>query len=136
MSAYASLFKSFLDREGIRYNEGNNEIISITYSAENTNSIEVFVRFDEDGKNRVTLVSFAIGEFPQAQFAKALVTCNMMNRKYRWVKFYINDNNCIAVSSDAILDEETCGDECMEYVIRIVKIIDGAYPEFMKARWA
>ena len=136
MSVYASRFKSFLDRKGIRYREGDDEVISITYNTDNAQSVEVLAAFDDDGKNRVTFISFAIGEFPQAQFAKALVTCNAMNRKYRWVKFYINDNNCITVSSDAILDEETCGDECMEYVIRIIRIVDEAYPEFMKARWA
>ena len=136
MSAYASLFKAFLDRKGIRYKEGNMGAISIIYNTDNAKSVEVFVAFDDDGKNRVTLISFTIGEFPQSQFAKALVTCNAMNRKYRWVKFYVNDDNCITVSSDAILDEDTCGDECFEYVYRMIRIVDEVYPEFMKARWA
>lgn len=136
MSRYASLFKSFLDQKGVRYDENQNGVISIIYNTENAKAVEVLVAFDDDGKNHVTIISFSIGEFPQSQFAKALVTCNSLNCQYRWVKFYINDDNCITVSSDAIVDEDTCGDECMEYVIRMIRIIDSVYPQFMKARWA
>lgn len=136
MSRYASIFKNFLDSKDVRYNENSDGIISIIYNTENAGSIEVLAGFDDDGKGLVTFLSFSLGEFPQSQYAKALVTCNSINCKYRWVKFYISDDYRITVSADAIIDEETCGDECMEYVIRMIRIIDEVYPEFMRARWA
>ena len=62
--------------------------------------------------------------------------CYTCNAKYRWVKFYIDDDNDICVRSDAILDEGTCGEECREIILRMIGIIDESYPVFMKARWA
>lgn len=136
MARYAALFKNFLDMRGIRYNETSDGVISIIYNTENAKSVKVLAGFDDNDQNRVTFITFAIGEFPKEQFAKALVTCNSLNNQYRWVKFYVDDDNCVTVSSDAILDDATCGEECLEYVLRMIRIVDDVYPEFMKVRWA
>ncbi len=135
MSRFASIFKNHMDQKGVRYRDKGDDVISIIYDTDNAKSVEVLVGFDDDDKNLVTIVSFAIGEFPQDKFGEVLVTCNALNNEYRWMKFYVNDNNCITVSSDAILDEKTCGEECMEYVLRMIRIIDTVYPQFMKLRW-
>ena len=82
------------------------------------------------------LKCWSIGKFTEDTRAKALEACNAMNSKFRWVKFYAGKDMEITVQLDAILNEETCGKEVMELVLRMVGIVDKAYPEFMKARWA
>ena len=48
----------------------------------------------------------------------------------------INTDNELIVKMDAILDMDTCGEECKELIYRTVGICDEAYPTIMKALWA
>ena len=132
MSCCASSFKRFMDREGVRYNDENDNIF-ITYDVENAGSVTVMVSFDDSG--HVNFLSLPVMELTQSKFAAALVACNALNNQYRWVRFYLKDND-ICADADAVVDEDTCGRECMEYVLRMVDIIDKAYPQLMKVKWA
>ena len=136
MANYAALFKFHLDQVGIKYRELKPGIFSVRYTGEKLNDIDVLIGFDEDNDPHVTFKCFSIGEFPKDKYAKALVTCNRSNLKYRWVKFFLNENNEVTVSGDMILDEQTCGNNCEEMVHRVVGIVDDTYPEFMKTRWS
>lgn len=137
MSVYASRFKSRLDRDGVIYDEEENGLISIVFSMDNAKSVRVYVDFDDDVENLVSFGSFALGEFPVSMRSKAIVLCNEMNGTYRWVKFYLNDDKrCIVASANAILDEEICDQESVEYLMALLEVIDEVYPAFMKARWA
>ena len=135
MASYKALVKNYLDTQQIKYREPKDEMLNVSYSADNLSEISIFIDFDEE-EGKAEFVCFSIGKFDQDQYAKGLIACNSCNSKFRWVKFYIDDDNHIAVRADAILDEETCGEECLELVRRMVGIIDEAYPTFMKARWA
>ena len=134
MSHYKELFKAYLDQKGTRYTE-NDECIRIGYSTDNANVVEVSCIFDKDDGNTVTFYCWKIGEFPKEQFGKVLVTCNKMNNKYRWMRFFVDKDNAVVVQSDAYLNDATCGSECSEYVTRIVNLVDELYPEFMRVRW-
>ena len=48
----------------------------------------------------------------------------------------VDDDDDVIVSMDAIIDRSTCGAECLSLVLRLVNILDDAYPEIAKARWA
>ena len=37
---------------------------------------------------------------------------------------------------DNIIQLDTCGENCYELMIRMLKIVEDAYPSFMKALWA
>ena len=134
MSRYASLFKVFLDQKGIRYNETQGGTIYITVKAEKAGQATIFIDFDSNGGNEVSIVSFALGKYSKNQNVKALLTCNSLNQKYRWVRFFITDGNDITVSSDAILDERSFCDECFEYVRLMINIIEEVYPVFDDVR--
>ena len=67
---------------------------------------------------------------------KALEICNSLNCEYRWIRFYVDEDLDIVASIDAYLDAYTCGEMCMDYIRRIVSIVDEAYPQIAKARWA
>jgi len=135
MAAYKALIKNYFDQKGTKYRELDNGLLSVSYNADNTSDITIILSVDED-EGKVEFFSFSIGQFKQEQFAQGLIACNDCNAKYRWVKFYINDDNRICVRSDAIIDESTCGEECREVIMRMVGIIDECFPVFMKARWS
>lgn len=135
MSLYMDKVKAYLDQEGIIYKDGNEDVLSVTYSGEQLSEIRILIAFDtEDAKAEFSC--FSIGKFDEEQFPKGLIACNSCNARYRWAKFYIDDENYVGVRADAILDEDSCGEECLELIIRLVNIVDEAYPVFMKARWA
>ena len=135
MAQLKELVKSYFDQNGLKYQQHEKGFLTIGFTLNNIKDLSIILSFDDDNK-RAELVSFSIGEFGQEKYAQGLIACNACNTKYRWSKFYIDDNNHICVRSDAILDEATCGEECMEVVQRMAGIIDDAYPVFMKARWA
>ena len=136
MANYKAEYLRYMDEKGIKYRDRNETVVSVGYSADNMKSVDVIVEFDKEGKNLVTFHSWSIGKFADdAKYSRALVVCNEMNKKFRWVKFYLDNDRDVTVQADAIVDIETVGRECAELVSRIVNISDEAYPEFMRVLW-
>ena len=79
---------------------------------------------------------YEIQKVSDNKMAQALIVCNSLNVKYRWVKFCIDDDKDIRCEADAVVDLASCGEECMSIVNRIVSITDEAYPEIMRALWS
>ena len=93
MTRYKALAKAYLDQKGVKYSEPKDTLLAVTYKADNMSEITIIIDFQNEG-NRAQFVCFSIGNFDKNQFAKGLVACNACNTKYRWVKFYLdNDNN-------------------------------------------
>ncbi len=68
---------------------------------------------------------------PPDRVGALLVICNSLNSKYRWLKFYIDDDRDIMVEDDAILEPETAGEECCELISRTVSILEEVRPVIM-----
>ena len=135
MQIYAYEFCKYMNANGIKYTEQNEDLIKVAYTGENLNTIPVYVFFDQDNAPYVQLKCWEIQNFKNNE-AAALVICNSLNAKYRWVKFYLDNDKDIVASIDAIVDMDTCGEVCLDLVRRIVSILDEAYPQIAKARWA
>ena len=135
MANYKQLFMNYMDREGIKYVDRDDFVVKITYSGDNLKTIPIYVFFDEDGDPLVQFKCWDIAEF-KGKEAKGIITCNSVNKQYRWVKFYLDDDADVVASIDAYIDADTCGSECLSLVRRIVNITDDVYPEFAKAMWA
>lgn len=135
MANYKQLFMNYMDREGIKYTDNGEFSVRIVYNGDNMQSIPVVVHFDKDGDNMVQFHCWEIGNFKD-KFAAGVLAANEMNAKYRWVKFYIDDDKDMVCSTDAYIDYDSCGEECMSLVRRVVNITDEAYPTFMKALWS
>ena len=135
MAQIKELVKSYFDQKGLKYTQHEKGFITVDYSLSNIKSLTILLSIDEEDA-KVELFSNSIGKFEQDKFAQGLLACNTCNTQYRWVKFYIDDDNEVCIRADAILDEATCGKECLEVVERMAIIINEAYPAFMKARWA
>lgn len=135
MLHFAQMFVDYMDQEDIKYTVSSDNVIKVTYTGDNLDSIPVYVIFDEEGDEYVEFKCWDIANFKNRE-AKAIEVCNELNAKYRWVKFYMDSDKDIIVSIDAVVDSATCGEECLSLVRRVVNITDEAYPEIAKARWA
>lgn len=107
---------------------------SIGIKGDNT-SIRVNLFFDKDG-DTVALRVFDFVSAPENKYADTLVLCNTLNSKYRWVKFYIDEDNDVIIEDDALVAGETSGAESLELAMRMVNIADEVYPEFMRTFFA
>ena len=135
MQIYAQEFCKYMDANDIKYVEKKDHVIKVTYTGDNLDSIPVFVIFDEDNDPLVQFKCWDIANFKN-NVGKAIEICNSLNAEYRWVKFYVDSDNDIIASIDAVLDINTCGSHCMTLVRRVVNIVDEAYPQIARARWA
>ncbi len=140
MSLAAEKFTKFLDEKGLRYEyferkEGRNEAVRIGYKAENAESISVMFFFD-DNERSINVKSFSIVKVPADKLLDIYVLLNGLNCEYRWVKFYVDDDNEVTVSGDAIIDLNSVGEECFEMMLRYIHIIDEVYPRLMKTIWS
>lgn len=135
MLYYARIFADHMTSEGIKFTEENDHVIKVSYSADNLDTIPVYVFFDEDNEPLISCKCWSILNFKNNKDA-GIQACNELNARFRWVKFYIDDDSDVIAVIDAMIDEETGGEECLSLVRRMVSIIDDAYPTFAKARWA
>ena len=69
---------------------------------------------------------------PAERTSDLLMICNALNGQYRWLKFYLENDNDIMIEDDAILSPETAGEECFELLARTVSIIQDVKPVIMK----
>ncbi|MCD8192406.1 MAG: YbjN domain-containing protein [Oscillospiraceae bacterium] len=97
--------------------------------------IDVIVAFEEDCKY-AAFRCFNFAKAPKDRFGHAMIACNELNKKYKWVKFYLDDDGDVTAENDAILDAATCGEVCFELMIRMTQIVNEAYPVIMKAIYA
>ncbi len=134
--SYKQAFMSYMDQEGIKYQDKGEFVVSVTYTGDNLKSIPIMVFFDKDGEGLVQLACWEICNFSEEKQAAGLLCCNQLNSKYRWVKFYVDNDRDTRAELDAIIDPQTVGQECLALVRRMVRIVDDAYPTLMAARFA
>lgn len=96
--------------------------------------VAIHVIFDLDGES-AQIVTSPIAAVPVEKTSKLLMVLNDCNHKFRWVKFYLDDDNDIVANADILFDELNVGSSCVEIVMRTASIIDDAYPDIMKGIW-
>ena len=134
--SFKSEFMRAMDRKGIKYTDEDVFRVRVSYSGDNVDTIAVKVIFDEDGDGLVALRCWSLGKVPDNKRSAMVVVCNNLNKEYRWVKFYIDDDNDITAALDAVIDISTVGEVCIHLVNRMVGICDEAYPKLMKGLWS
>ena len=126
---------AYLESKGLKFSisdDGN--AIRIGTSLKNKESIEVLLVFEGSA---LAVRSFGYCKFTEAKKPAMYELCSKMNNLYRWVKFYVQeDDNTVTLADDAVIQPETCGEEVLELFLRMASIADEVYPEFMKRIWA
>lgn len=136
MSKYKDAYLAYMDREGIKYTDVNERNVRVTYNGDNCRSITVSVTFDDKDGHGAHFVCYDIGSFKGDKYANALLLSNELCCKYRWVKFYLDSDKDVVVDCDASFDLASCGYVCRRMVSHVVSIVDEAYLEYMKIKFA
>lgn len=135
MANYKKQFMNFLDSKGIKYVDKDEFVVKVSYNGKNLKNISSYTFFDDDGGSTVQVRCWEIANF-KGKEAKGLIACNKANYTYRWLKFYLDKDMDVVASIDARLDPNSSAEECLEMVLRLINVIDEAYPMFAKALWA
>ena len=135
MQEFAQKFIDQMDEDEIKYTEVNDTTVKVSFSGDNLKTITVYAFFEEDGTPYVQFRCWEIESFKNNEEA-GLAACNALNLQFRWAKFFLDKDKDVAATLDAVLDENTVGEDCCSLMMRLVSIVDDAYPQLAKARWA
>lgn len=133
---YYSILKNRFDQDKLPYREIEYGTMEIIQQGKNMQNVRIVVGFGDGTSNRPWFKCFDLGRFADDKYAAGLIACNNANKQYRWLRFYIDEENDVVAAADAIVSEESVFDEVIELIIRMMQIVDNLYPSFMKARWA
>ena len=136
MVSSLKMAQAYFESKGIRSAGVDEErnILQVKFGGDNTN-ITILLCFTADG-GYVTFKSFNLCKFSPDKLPQMYKACSELNRDYKWVKFYVDESdNTVTAQDDAIIQLDSCGEECYELVGRMVTIVDEAYPVLMKAIW-
>ena len=102
--------------------------ITTQFDLENTDGINVFIRFDPDD-HTVNLTTSNIITFPETKLPEMLALSNALNCQFRWIKFVVDEQNkSIIAQDDAVIQLDSCGEEVFECSLHFAKIVDADYP--------
>ena len=136
MSVTARSFITKLESRDLKYtyNEATqerNENVRVSFNGKYGNTVALNFFIDHDGTT-VNIKVFTICKCLEEKLMEMYVQLNQLNFDYRWVKFYLDNDNEVTVSGDAVVNPETAGEELYELMARYLNIIDEVYPRIMK----
>ena len=129
-----------LTERGLRFehvDKYDNPMIALSFGGGDFSYTHVVIHlvFDLDGES-AQVVTSPIANTPADKTAKMLLALNGCNHKFRWVKFYLDEDNDVIANGDVMFDEQNAAEACIELIMRTASIIDDAYADIMKAIWA
>lgn len=110
--------------------EDGNSVILFPYKGKTTT---MFFSSDNGAYFSMYLV---FENVPEDKVTDAILTCNDLNKDYKWVNFYVDRNKYVVLHVDAILTESTAADVAFELLVRMLKIAEEVKPVIMKAIYA
>ena len=127
----AQLFTEELENKEVHFDarevSGEVSIISVPYDGKMNN----FIFNGPDGRYVSMVTHFE--SVPEDKVSDMLVLCNQLNSTYKWLKFYIDNDNDLMVEDDAIVSaDETAADECFELLIHRAHILKEVKPAIMR----
>lgn len=127
--------KDYIESQDLTVEQVNESLLRIGIGFEG-GSVQIFLDFDDDDSH-VHLEGINFINIPENKFDIMYKVVNDCNKTYKHVKFVLDvEHKQIQVSDDAIIQLDTCGPECFELMVRMLQIVEDAYPTLMKAVWA
>ena len=134
----ARIYEALKKEENLKVFTEENEKSSevwLQFGIKNGGSYRIrFISTDDD--NDVTVRVFGLVRVEQEKRAALLSVINEINRKYRYFKFYMDDDGDINLQYDFMINCPDPAASAEETVIRIYKMVDDVYPQLMRAMWA
>ena len=133
-----ALIKAF-EEEGWHFEheeatETRAEYVRIPFSTESNVPVKIIFFFD-DNNQTVNIKVFSLCQVKVEKLMDMYVLLNQLNYEFRWVTFYLDEDNEVTLSGDAVVDVETAGAELKQLCGRFLDIIDQVYPRIMKVVW-
>ena len=136
MATFKEAFTDFMDQKDLKYQDYDERAVRVTWNSKVVRSgVSVLTIFDSDNGNRVHFIGNNFISIPDEKTSDVIVACNALNKKYRWFKFYVDTDGDLMVEDDAILSLDNVCDECMEIIVRMVRVIEEVYPSLMRIVW-
>ena len=134
-SMAAKIVSQYFENQDTSANVVDEDVLRIGWNFEG-GSIDIFFQFDEADEH-VHIEGFNFIRVPEEKYDSMYKVLNEMNDKYNHVKFVLDtEGGQLNARDDAVIQLDSCGEECFELMIRMVQIVQDAYPYFMKAMWA
>ncbi|MCR5054635.1 MAG: YbjN domain-containing protein [Lachnospiraceae bacterium] len=131
----AKIVSQYFESKETKLNELEEDLLKIGWNFQG-GSMVVFFKFD-DSDTHVHLEGLDFIRVPEDKFDSMYKVLNECNDSYSHVKFVLDtENGQICARDDDVIQLDSCGAECFELMIRMVKVVEDAYPRFMKAMWA
>ncbi len=129
------LVAQYFEAKDAKAQEVEEDLLRIGWNFEGS-SIDIFLHFDESDTH-VHLEGINFIKVPEDKFDRMYKVVNQVNNEYKLVKFTLDEESAqIVARDDAVIQLDSCGEECFELMIRMVQIVEDAYPTLMKGIWA
>lgn len=131
-------FLQYMDKSQIKYEVQEREKhdwIGVTFTGENLRAIILQFFFSKEADD-FALRIFSIAKVPENSKVDVLKVCNDLMNKYRWLRFYLDENNEVTAAYDASVPSEPDDRIFAMTMFNAINIIDECYPKIMKALWA
>jgi len=134
MANCAKQFQQYLDKKDYNYtvlaNDSERVVIDFPYKGKSTKCFFT-------GKDYEYLSIYTIYEsIPSEKRNDLILVCNDLNNRFKWVTFYVDNDNDLILHVDALLSLRTADEEAMEMLVRTLDIGETAKPTIMKAIYA
>lgn len=121
-------FMQYMDQNDIKYavlDESDN-LVALTFGGSKYDTF-VLVDFDEGGN--CDSVHFSSQHFAKCELGSlpnVIIKLNELNRRFRWLKFWVDEEGHLTADSDAIIEIGSVGAECVQAAFRISDILEDA----------
>lgn len=132
----AKVVASFMESKGIKSIAMLKEdLLRIGWDFEG-GSMDIFLKFDESDTH-VHLEGINFIKVPEGKYDAMYKVLNECNDQYTHVKFVLDtQEGQLNARDDDVIQLDSCGEECFELMIRMLKVVEAAYPKFMKVMWS
>ena len=124
-------FERFMDSKGVKYSvlDEDDNIVYLSFGGSKYETF-VFVDFDENVPcNSAHFSSNGFAKIIPGKNAEALVKLNELNKRFRWVKFWMDAEGIFTADCDAIVEIGSVGEECVNMAFRLSNITEDALDE-------
>ena len=137
MYAATEKISQYFDEQEITYRVIERENASVLVAGVNSEKTSFEILYiSHDDENDVAMRVYDFIKFEDEKYADLLELVNQLNHRYRYVKFILDTNdNTVNIEIDFPSSTSNVGELAFEMLIRCTKIIDGAYPDFMRCIW-
>ena len=127
-------FAHYLEQNETTFQLGgdNQDVIFLQQSLKKNSSVlmKVLLIFD-DMSIQIRIYGLGNTQYPSHNFLKKI---NLLNSKYKWYKFVVDDSGAIYIELTVIADGNI-NEKLIEYIILGLGIADDVYPTIMKSIW-